>query len=122
MDQLSTTFQALADPTRRAMLERLTRGATTVNELAEPFAMSGPAITKHLKVLERAGLITRAKEAQWRPCKLNGTPLKVANDWVEQYRQFWEESFDRLEAYLNTMNESNGKKKRGKKNGNKTPK
>lgn len=104
MDQLSLTFQALSDPTRRAMLERLSRGSTTVSELAKPFEMSGPAITKHLKVLERAGLITRGKEAQWRPCKLNGAPLKTAQDWVEQYRQFWEQSFDRLEEYLNTMN------------------
>lgn len=116
MDQLSTTFQALADPTRRAMLQRLAQGSATVGELAAPFEMSAPAITKHLKVLERAGLITRSKEAQWRPCMLNSAPLKVANDWVEQYRQFWEASFDRLEAYLNTMNKPNETKKRGKKN------
>lgn len=115
MDQLTITFQALADPTRRAILERLSKGTATVSELAKPFDMSGPAITKHLKVLERAGLITKEKEAQWRPCKLNGTPLKMANDWVEQYRQFWEESFDRLEEYLNKMN----KNKKGKKHGHK---
>lgn len=115
MDQLSLTFQALSDPTRRAMLERLSQGATTVSELSKPFDMSGPAITKHLKVLERAGLITRGKEAQWRPCQLNGAPLKVAQDWVEQYRLFWEESFDRLEAYLNTMNKNKKKKKKEKK-------
>ncbi|MCB0278943.1 MAG: winged helix-turn-helix transcriptional regulator [Calditrichaeota bacterium] len=104
MDQLSLTFQALSDPTRRAMLEKLSKGTATVSELAEPFDMSGPAITKHLKVLERAGLISRGKEAQWRPCQLNGTPLRIANDWVQQYRQFWEESFDRLEEYLNAQN------------------
>lgn len=115
MDQLSMTFQALADPTRRAILERLSKGAASVTELAKPFEMSGPAVTKHLKVLERAGLITRGREAQWRPCQLNSAPLKVANDWVEQYRQFWEASFDRLEEYLNTMNHKKGKKNGKKK-------
>lgn len=115
MDQLSLTFHALADPTRRAMLERLCRGEASVSELSKPFDMTGPAITKHLKVLEKAGLITRGREAQWRPCKLNGAPLKVANDWVEQYRQFWEESFDRLEVYLNSMNMKEKKSKKGKK-------
>lgn len=112
MDQLSLTFQALADPTRRSMLQRLSKGTATVNELAEPFDMSGPAITKHLKVLEKAGLITREKDAQRRPCKINGTALKVANDWVEQYRQFWEDSFDRLEEYLNQMNQKKNKRKK----------
>lgn len=115
MDQLTLTFQALADPTRRAILERLSKGTATVSELAKPFDISGPAITKHLKVLEKAGLITKEKEAQWRPCKLNGTPLKMANDWVEQYRQFWEESFDRLEEYLNKMNKNKKRKKHGHK-------
>lgn len=104
-DQLSQTFAALADPTRRAMLARLSKGEANVSELAKPFLndMSLPAVTKHLKVLERAGLITKTKSAQWRPCRLNGTPLKNASDWMEQYRQFWEESFDRLEEYLKTV-------------------
>ncbi len=99
-DQLSQTCSALADPTRRAILARLFEGEATVNELAEPFDMSLPAISKHLKVLERAGLITRSREAQWRPCRLAPAPLKSANDWLEDYRQFWEASFDRLEDYL----------------------
>lgn len=119
MDTLSLTFQALADPTRRAMLERLSRGSASVGELAEPFDISGPAITKHLKVLERAGLITRGKEAQTRPCQINGTALKLADDWVQQYRQFWEASFDRLEVYLNTMNAKKKKNTKGKKHGKK---
>lgn len=119
MDTLSLTFQALADPTRRAILERLSRGATSVGELAEPFDMSGPAITKHLKVLEKAGLITRGKEAQTRPCHLNGAPLKIADDWVQQYRQFWEDSFDRLEIYLKTVNQKKKKTTKGKKYGKK---
>ncbi len=119
MDSLSLTFQALADPTRRAILERLSRGSASVGELAEPFDMSGPAITKHLKVLERAGLISRGKEAQTRPCELNGKSLKLADDWVQQYRQFWEDSFDRLEIYLNTMNAKKKISKKGKKNGRK---
>lgn len=114
MDQLSVTFQALSDPTRRAILERLSKGSASVSELAEPFDMSGPAITKHLKVLERAGLITREKEAQFRPSRLNGAPLKEAQDWMEQYRAFWEESFDRLEAYLDSINAKDKKKKRKK--------
>jgi DNA-binding transcriptional ArsR family regulator len=102
-DHLSTTLAALADPTRRAILSRLASGATSVTELAEPFEMSLPAVTKHLKVLERAGLITRSREAQWRPCKLEARPLQDVSNWVEQYRQFWEQSFDRLEDYLQQL-------------------
>ena len=102
-DHLSTTFAALADPTRRAILARLASGETSVTELAAPFEMTTPAVTKHLKVLERAGLITRSRQAQWRPCQLNATPLHEVADFVEQYRQFWEQSFDRVEAYLKTM-------------------
>ena len=102
-DQLSTTFSALADPTRRAILGRLSLGEATVTELAEPFEMSLPAVTKHLKVLERAGLISRGREAQWRPCRLEAQPLQDIADWVEQYRQFWEQSFDRLDGYLKTL-------------------
>jgi DNA-binding transcriptional ArsR family regulator len=99
-DQLSSTFAALADPTRRAILARLASGETSVTELAEPFEMSLPAISKHLKVLERAGLIARGREAQWRPCRLEAGPLKDAAKWIEYYRRFWEQSFDRLEEYL----------------------
>lgn len=99
-DRLSLTFAALADPTRRAILSRLSAGETSVNELARPFAMSLPAVSKHLKVLERSGLITRGRAAQWRPCRLKASPMKDAVDWLEHYRRFWEESFDRLEAYL----------------------
>jgi len=99
-DPLSTTFAALADPTRRAILARLITGEASVSELAEPFDMSLPAISKHLKVLERAGLIARGREAQWRPCRLEAAPLKGIADWVEHYRKFWEQSFDRLEDYL----------------------
>jgi DNA-binding transcriptional ArsR family regulator len=104
-DNLSQTFAALADPTRRAMLARLSQGEASVSELAEPFLdeMSLPAVTKHLKVLERAGLVTKTRQAQWRPCKLNGEPLRDAADWMERYRAFWEESFDRLDAYLKTV-------------------
>jgi DNA-binding transcriptional ArsR family regulator len=104
-DRLSQTFAALADPTRRAMLARLSQGEANVSDLAKPFLkkMSLPAITKHLKVLEKAGLVTKTRQAQWRPCKLNGAALKGAADWMEQYRQFWEESFDRLDAYLKTV-------------------
>jgi DNA-binding transcriptional ArsR family regulator len=102
-DRLSSTFAALADPTRRAILARLATGEFSVTEIAEPFDMSLPAITKHLKVLERAGLISRSREAQWRPCKLEAAPLQQAADWVEQYRKFWEESFDRLEDYLSEL-------------------
>jgi DNA-binding transcriptional ArsR family regulator len=99
-DHLSSTFAALADPTRRAILSRLSGGEMSVSELAKPFRMTPPAVTKHLKVLQRAGLITRSREAQWRPCKLVAAPLKEASDWVDQYRRFWEESFDRLDEYL----------------------
>src|SRR5271155_5412374 len=95
-DPLSNTFAALADPTRRAILARLASGKASVTELAEPFEMSMPAISKHLKVLERAGLIARGREAQWRPCRLEAAPLKDVSDWVEHYRKFWEQSFDRL--------------------------
>jgi DNA-binding transcriptional ArsR family regulator len=104
-DNLSQTFAALADPTRRAMLAQLSRGEHTVSDLAQPFLkeMSLPAITKHLKVLEKAGLITKSKQAQYRPCKLNGDGLKEAADWMEEYRVFWEASFDRLDAYLKTI-------------------
>ncbi len=97
---LNTTFAALADPTRRAILARLAAGEISVTELAEPFKMTLPAVSKHLKVLERAGLIARGREAQWRPCRLEAGPLKQASDWIESYRRFWEESFDRLEDYL----------------------
>ncbi len=98
-DRLSAIFSALADPTRRAILARLASGETSVTELAEPFAMSLPAISKHLKVLERAGLVSRGREAQWRPRRLDGTPLKEAADWLEGYRPFWDESLDRLDQY-----------------------
>jgi DNA-binding transcriptional ArsR family regulator len=108
-DALTTTFAALADPTRRAILARLASGEASVTELAEPFAMSLPAISKHLKVLERAGLIARSRDAQWRPCRLEPQPLKGAVDWLEHYRQFWEESLDRLEDYLKDL-QSKGKK------------
>src|SRR5262245_58973032 len=99
-DDLSTTFAALADPTRRAILARLASGETTVTELAKPFDMSLPAVSKHLKVLERARLIERGRDAQWRPCRLNAGPLKDVAGWVEHYRRFWEERFDRLDDYL----------------------
>lgn len=113
-DRLSSTFAALADPTRRAILARLALGETSVKELAEPFEMSPPAVTKHLKVLERAGLIRRSRKAQWRPCRLEAKPLKDAADWVEQYRQFWEQSLDRLDAYLQKLQakeKNHGRKK-----------
>jgi DNA-binding transcriptional ArsR family regulator len=110
---LNTTFAALADPTRRAILARLALGETTVTELAQPFEMSGPAISKHLKVLERAGLIARGREAQWRPCRLKARPLKDAADWLEHYRRFWEESFDRLDDYLRDLQKK--EKKDGRK-------
>jgi DNA-binding transcriptional ArsR family regulator len=100
---LSVTFGALADPTRRAILARLASGEATVSELGEPFEMSGPAISKHLRVLERAGLVSRGREAQWRPCRLVGAPLKDAADWLEEYRRFWEDSFDRLDDYLREL-------------------
>ncbi|QDO97059.1 helix-turn-helix transcriptional regulator [Ferrovibrio terrae] len=101
-DPLSTTFAALADPTRRAILARLSQGDASVGELAAPFAMSQPAISKHLKVLERAGLITRGREAQWRPCKLDAAPLRAANNWLEHYAAFWSGSFDRLKTLVET--------------------
>jgi DNA-binding transcriptional ArsR family regulator len=99
-DPLTATFAALADPTRRAILARLASGETSVTDLAQPFDMSMPAISKHLKVLERAGLVTRGRHAQWRPCKLQAAPLKGVADWVEEYSRFWTESFDRLDVYL----------------------
>ena len=102
-DSISSTFAALADPTRRAILARLALGETSVTELAEPFEMSMPAVSKHLRVLERAGLITRGREAQWRPCKLKPDPLREAAGWLENYRQFWEQSFDRLDEYLQRL-------------------
>ena len=100
---LDTIFGALADPTRRAILAQLAQGEKTVGELAEPFEMSGPAITKHLKVLERAGLIARGRSAQWRPCRLQANALKEAADWLEHYRRFWDEAFDRLQDYLDEL-------------------
>ena len=102
-DRLSGTFSALSDPTRRAILARLASGEMSVKQLAEPFELSPPSITKHLKVLERAGLITRGRDAQWRPCRLKVTPLKAAASWIDEYRQFWEESLDRLEDYLHEL-------------------
>jgi DNA-binding transcriptional ArsR family regulator len=102
-DQLSATFAALADATRRAILARLSSGEASVTELASPFAMSLPAISKHLKVLERAGLITRSREAQWRPCRIHAQPLQDVANWVEHYRAFWEQRFDRLDAYLQQL-------------------
>src|SRR6187549_4249145 len=99
-DQLSATFAALADPTRRAILSRLTSGEASVTELAEPFDMSLPAVTKHLKVLQRAGLISQSREAQWRPCRLQARPMREAAEWMEPYRRHWEQRFDRLEQYL----------------------
>ena len=120
-DPLSLTFAALADPTRRAILARLASGETTVTDLAAPFDMSLPAVTKHLKVLERAGLITRGRDAQWRPCRLEAGPLKNISDWVEHYRQFWERSFERLDAYLKVMRkqEQDKLKAKGKSHGRK---
>jgi DNA-binding transcriptional ArsR family regulator len=112
-DSLSNTFSALADPTRRAILARLASGELSVTELAQPFEMSMPAISKHLKVLERAGLITRGREAQWRPCSLKAAPLKDAAEWLERYRRFWEESFERLDDYLREL-QARGKKRGAK--------
>ena len=102
-DQLSVTFAALADPTRRAILARLAQGEASVTELAKPFDLSLPGVSKHLKVLQRAGLIRQSRNAQWRPCRLDGARLKEASDWVGEYRQFWEESFERLDEYLATV-------------------
>ena len=116
-DHLSQTFAALADPTRRAMLARLALGETSVSDLAKPFLndMSLPAVTKHLKVLEKAGVITKTKDAQWRPCKLNSAAFKEVADWMEEYRVYWEESFDRLDEYLKTVTKKESTK--GKKHG-----
>jgi len=108
-DRLSATFSALADPTRRAILARLALGETSVTELAEPFDMSLPAVSKHLKVLEHAGLIARGRAAQWRPCRLEAAPLREIADWVEHYRRFWEQSFDRLDDYLRQLNKQETK-------------
>ena len=102
-DHLSTTFAALADPTRRAILARLAQGEASVAELSQPFSMTAPAVTKHLKVLQKAGLITQGRKAQWRPCKLEAAPLHEAADFIAQYRQFWEQSLDRLDNYLQTL-------------------
>ena len=117
-DPLSQLFAALADPTRRAILARLSEGEATVNELAEPFDITLPAISKHLKVLEKAGLIERTRSAQYRPCRLQAAPLKEVADWIGYYQQYWEESFDRLDAYLKTVTarQRNQQRKRGKKN------
>jgi DNA-binding transcriptional ArsR family regulator len=111
-DPLSATFAALADPTRRAILARLASGEASVTELAEPFEMSMPAVSKHLKVLERAGLIARGRDAQFRPCRLEAAPLKDAADWVEEYRQFWEQSFDRLDEYLRELKAQESKREK----------
>jgi DNA-binding transcriptional ArsR family regulator len=121
-DVLNNTFAALADPTRRAILARLSKGEASVTELAQPFMnkMSLPAITQHLKVLEKAQLITKSRQAQWRPCKFNGAPLKEIVDWMEQYRVFWEESFDRLDEYLRSIQSKQPQKRKhsvGRKHG-----
>jgi DNA-binding transcriptional ArsR family regulator len=116
-DQLSATFAALADPTRRAILARLASGECSVTELAEPFEMSMPAVSKHLRVLERAGLIARRREAQWRPCRIEARRLKEVADWTERYRHIWEQRLDRLDAYLQELQakeKKHGRKKRGK--------
>jgi DNA-binding transcriptional ArsR family regulator len=116
-DQLSTTFAALADPTRRAILARLAAGECSVTELAEPFEISMPAVSKHLRVLEHAGLIARSREAQWRPCRIDAGPLKQVAEWTEQYRQIWETKFDNLELYLQELKAKetrHGGKRRGK--------
>jgi DNA-binding transcriptional ArsR family regulator len=102
-DRLSMTFAALADPTRRAILARLMAGEISVTELAEPFKISLPAVTKHLQVLERAGLVSRSRHAQWRPCKLEAAPLRDASGWIDEYRQYWEASLDRLDTYLQEL-------------------
>ena len=113
-DHLSVTFAALADPTRRAILARLVQGETSVKELSEPFTISAPSITKHLKVLERAGLIRRSREAHWRPCRLEAAPLKDVSEWVERYRLFWEQRFNRLDLYVSKLQEQKEKKNVGK--------
>ena len=112
VDRLSLTFGALADPTRRAILARLRKGGASVTELAEPFDMSLPAVSKHLKVLERAGLVTRGREAQWRPCALEAGPLREVDDWVERYRDLWEERLDRLDDYLKELQQREKKDER----------
>jgi DNA-binding transcriptional ArsR family regulator len=109
-DQLSSTFAALADPTRRAILARLALGETSVTELARPFEMSMPAVSKHLKVLERAGLIARGRSAQWRPCRLDAGPMKEIASWIEEYRRFWDQSFDRLDDYLREIKSKESEK------------
>ena len=114
-DALSATLSALADPTRRAILARLLRGEATVNELAKPFEISLPAVSRHLKVLEGAGLISRGREAQWRPCKLEALSLRAVDDWLANYRRFWEESFDRMAAYLEELKQGEGDGRRKKK-------
>ena len=108
-DPISSTFAALADPTRRAILSRLSSGEASVTEIAAPFEMTLPAVSQHLKVLERAGLIGRGREAQWRPCRLNARPLKDADEWLERYRRHWEESFDRLDGYLQELQQKERK-------------
>ncbi len=117
-DQLSTTFAALADPTRRAILARLVLGECTVSELAEPFEMSMPAVSKHLRVLERAGLVAQRRDAQWRRCRIEAGPLKEVSDWTERYRQIWEERLDRLDEYVHQLKtkekKSNGRKQHRK--------
>jgi len=112
---LSTTFAALADPTRRAILARLASGETSVTELARPFEMTLPGVSKHLKVLQRAGLIERGRRAQWRPCRLDAGPLKEVDDWVERYRSFWEERFNRLDDYLRELQENEKKDNKSRK-------
>ncbi len=112
IDHLSVTFAALADPTRRAILARLSKGEASVTELAEPFDMSLPAISRHLKVLENAGLITRGRDAQWRPCRIEAARLKEVSDWLGHYRRFWEESFDRLDEYLHELQKKEKKNAR----------
>jgi DNA-binding transcriptional ArsR family regulator len=112
IDRLSTTFAALSDPTRRAILARLATGEATVTQIAQPFDMSLPAVSKHLKVLERAGLIAREREAQWRPCLLEAEPLRNAADWLENYRPYWEQKFDRLQDYLEKAQKNDSQKTR----------
>jgi DNA-binding transcriptional ArsR family regulator len=113
-DPLSVTFSALADPTRRAILTRLADGAATVKELSAPFAISGPAVSKHLRVLERAGLIAQGREGQWRPCRLEAAPLKEVAEWAGNYRRFWDESYERLDEYLQQLKEKEDSHDHGK--------
>lgn len=114
LSSLDSTFSALSDPTRRAILARLALGETSVKELAHPFSISAPSITKHLKVLERAGLISRSRDANWRPCRLEAAPLREVAEWVDQYRSFWEQSLGRLDDYLSQLEPKQGKKHVGK--------